>query len=64
MEAAKIPDAADVMVVGCKADGYILAWAVIRTDDKSVFERTPGGVPLACPLPEPVCDTNKSCRSQ
>ncbi len=62
MEAAKIPNATDLMVVGCKADGYILAWAVIRLDDQSVFERTPTGAPLACPLPNPICDTNKGCQ--
>ena len=60
-DAAKIPSASDVMVIGCRADGYITAWAVIRQDDKSIFERTPGPVPLACPLPDPICDANKSC---
>ena len=61
MEAAKIPNSTDVMVLGCQSDGYIIAFAVIRLDDKSVFGRTPSGAPLACPLTDPICDNNKSC---
>ena len=61
MEAAKIPNATDMMVVGCKSEGYILAWAVIRLDNQSVLERTPTGAPLSCPLQDPICDTNKNC---
>jgi hypothetical protein len=60
-EPAEIPNEIDVMVIGCQAEEFILAWAVIRMDDKIVFERTPPGMPLTCPLPDPVCDNNKSC---
>jgi hypothetical protein len=56
----KIANSVDVMALGCRADGYIQAWAVVRMDDLSVSERFPG-TPLACPLPEPVCDDNKNC---
>jgi hypothetical protein len=48
-------------VLGCRADGYIQAWAVLLMNDNSVFERIPPGSPLACPLVEPVCDNNKRC---
>jgi hypothetical protein len=58
---AQISNAIDVLVLGCQADGFIMAWTVIRLDDNTVFERTPTSAPLACPLPEPVCDNNKSC---
>lgn len=58
---AKVANSVDVLVLGCHAEGYIQAWAVIRLDDKSVFQRTPPGAPLTCPLLEPVCDDNKNC---
>ena len=60
MESAQIPDSTDVMVLGCQADGFVQAWAVIRLDDNSILKRTPSEA-LTCPLPEPVCDNNKSC---
>jgi hypothetical protein len=61
IEPAKIANSVDVMTLGCRADGYIQAWVVVRMDDLSVFERMTPGTPLACPLPEPVCDNNKNC---
>ncbi len=59
---APIANTADVMVLGCASDGYVQAWAVILLDDNSVLQRLPSGAPLACPLPDPVCDDNKNCR--
>jgi hypothetical protein len=61
VDPASISNSVDVMALGCDAGGYVQAWAVVRMDDQNVFERTPAGTPLACPLPEPVCDNNKSC---
>lgn len=61
IEPANIPNVTDVMALGCLSNNYVQAWAVVRMDDQSVFERTPSGTPLACPLPEPVCDNNKNC---
>jgi hypothetical protein len=61
IEPAKIANSIDVIVLGCHSKGYIQAWAVVRMDDKSVFERMPPGTPLACPLSEPICDDNKNC---
>jgi hypothetical protein len=61
VDPAKVANSGDVMVLGCRADGYVQAWAVVRVEDKSVFERMPPGTLLACPLPDPVCDNNKSC---
>jgi hypothetical protein len=58
---APIPNSTDVMVLGCQADGFVQAWAVIRLDDNSIMERTPSSPALTCPLPEPICDNNKSC---
>ncbi|HEY3369459.1 MAG TPA: hypothetical protein VGK10_01345 [Prolixibacteraceae bacterium] len=61
---AEIPNSTDVMVVGCKSNGFIKAWAVFRLDNYSIYESQPAGAPLSCPLTEPVCDNNKSCHYQ
>ena len=48
-----IPHTATVSVLGCKANGYISAWAVvIHSQSPQVLSRVPN-VPLACPLAEP-----------
>jgi hypothetical protein len=61
IDPAKVANSTDLLVLGCRSRGYIQAWAVVRMDNQSVFERMPPGTPLACPLPEPVCDDNKNC---
>jgi hypothetical protein len=60
-EPAQIPNSTDVMVLGCQADGFVMAWAVARLDERSVYGRIPSSTELTCPLPDPICDNNKSC---
>jgi len=65
-DAAKIANASEVLVLGCLTDRYeterfIRAWAVLRLEDGQLFERLPAA-PLACPLPDPVCDDNNFCK--
>ena len=60
-EPAQIPNSTDVIVLGCQADGFVVAWAVVRMDDHSIFERMPANAKLDCPLPDPICDNIKSC---
>lgn len=60
LTAAAIPNTAETLVIGCRVDGFIQAWAVALTQEKTVFQRAVPA-PLACPLPEPVCDNNKNC---
>jgi hypothetical protein len=56
------PNTADVIVIGCwEEEYYVQAWAVIMEETGLTHLRAPS-VPLACPLPEPVCDLNGSCR--
>jgi hypothetical protein len=62
---AKIANASDLIVLGCitswtGTDHILQAWAILRLEDNQLFERLPPA-PLACPLPEPVCDNNKNC---
>ena len=58
---AQISNAADVLVIGCKSNGYVIAKAVIRLDDKYIYESINKDAPLACPLEIPTCDNNKIC---
>ncbi len=58
---ALIANASDVMVVGCKVKGYVIARAVIRLTDNKIFESLNRKDPLVCPMVLPVCDNNKSC---
>lgn len=57
---AEIANTAESLVLGCHSDKYIQAWAVVLTADQTVYQRVVEA-PLACPLPEPSCDNNKSC---
>ena len=62
-EPANIGNAVDVVVLGCRVDGYVQAWTVLATDDNSLYTRMPASSgPPTCPLAEPVCDNNKNCR--
>jgi hypothetical protein len=64
------PDAAEVIVGGCKVGqspiyksylNYIdAAFIVISDDSQFVYVRIPDA-PLDCPLREPVCDNNHNC---
>jgi len=58
---AEISNASDVMVLGCKMDRYIQAWAVVNLENNAVFTPLPYTPLVPCPLPEPVCDNNKKC---
>jgi hypothetical protein len=59
-----LPNASDVIVLGCRSiqQGFNLvnALLVVLPDRAIGYVRKPAA-PLACPLPEPVCDTNKNC---
>jgi hypothetical protein len=59
--AAGIANSTDVLVLGCKKNGYIQAWAVVNLENNQVFNPLPSTKLLPCPLPEPVCDNNKNC---
>lgn len=55
------PNAVDVIVLGCKEDGYIDALAVVvEGDETAAYVRQPPS-PLQCPLQQPVCDLNRIC---
>jgi hypothetical protein len=60
-----LPDASDAIVIGCltRPNGaYLLnAAAIVLTTQHLAFRRQPSA-PLACPLPDPVCDNNGNCR--
>lgn len=59
-----LPNASDVVVLGCRdaTQGYVIVSSVLVVlPTRGIsYERTPAA-PLACPLPEPVCDSNKNC---
>jgi hypothetical protein len=60
-----LPNASDVIVLGCRSiqQGFdmVSALLVVLPDRTIGYVRKPAA-PLACPLPEPVCDTNKNCQ--
>jgi hypothetical protein len=58
---ARIANATDVLVVGCKKNGYIQAWAAVGMEKGETFTSLPSTPLTSCPLPEPVCDNNKHC---
>jgi hypothetical protein len=56
------PDASDVIVLGCQADSYIDAIAIVVVADQTmVYTRQPA-LSLQCPLPRPICDENQICQ--
>ncbi len=55
------PHASDVILLGCRQGQLIDAWAVILTKTDTAYMRLLRP-PLNCPLPEPICDNNGSCR--
>jgi len=61
VDAAKITNGSHLMVVGCKEDGFVQAWAVVDRDNNKIYSRISANTTPACPLPEPVCDGNKNC---
>jgi len=56
------PHASDVLVIGCREPKYFDALIVIVLDEQgAVYARTPKS-PLTCPLQQPVCDNNSTCK--
>jgi hypothetical protein len=56
------PHASDVIVIGCREQGYLDALAVILLDEsKAVYTRSPASE-LKCPLSQPVCTNNSVCK--
>jgi hypothetical protein len=59
---AELAHTADALVLGCNAEKYFDALAVITLNgDQAIHIRQPEA-PLQCPLPEPVCNNNSVCR--
>jgi hypothetical protein len=61
---AYFPNAADVIVIGCRHIKPIYvdaALVIVLGQQPKIYLRQPGA-PLVCPLPEPVCDDNHVCR--
>ena len=57
-----IPDGIDALVLGCKGSGSNALMAVLLDGSENrVLSRDPA-VPLACPLPDPVCNDNRECK--
>jgi hypothetical protein len=60
-----LPDASDVIVLGCRVRGQafdmVQAVAVVLPDRGLGFVRDPSA-PLTCPMPDPVCGGNGTCR--
>jgi len=67
LQALPIPNASDAIILGCRENidapawAYVQVWAVFLTHNNILLKRTPS-IPLACPLPEPVCDNNRNCK--
>lgn len=62
----RFPNASDVLVLGCRAVNdarhpTIEAALVVLSEEGVAFRRHPQ-VPLACPMPEPICNNNGKCR--
>jgi len=60
-----LPDASDAIVLGCRLSGQsfnlVQAVALVLPAQELGILRSPAQ-PLACPLPDPVCDANGNCR--
>jgi hypothetical protein len=57
-----MPHLADALVVGCREKNYVDALAVILLDNtQTVYTRSPMSE-LTCPLRQPVCTNNSSCK--
>ncbi len=56
-----LPNASDVIILGCQEDEFINAWGVYLPETGVMHLRQPE-TPLNCPLPEPICDNNGGCR--
>jgi len=57
-----LPHTADALVIGCREKDYVDALAVIILDaTQTVYTRTPMSE-LTCPLRQPVCSNNSSCK--
>lgn len=55
------PHGTDALVMGCRNEEFVDAWAVILPEIDAAYVRQPP-TPLRCPLPEPACDNNGWCR--
>jgi len=60
-----LPNGSDAILLGCRVRGLTFdltqAVALVLPDEGLGLVRSPSA-PLACPLPEPVCDGNGNCR--
>jgi hypothetical protein len=58
---AHVPHAQDVLVIGCRKEEYVDALAVLLMDgSNAVYTRSPLTT-LACPLEQPVCESEGEC---
>lgn len=61
-EIPHFPNSADVIVMGCKSEKEINAFAVsVSGEQGKTYARQPAAA-LQCPLPQPVCDENRVCK--
>ncbi len=57
-----LPHTADALVIGCREKDYVDALLVILLDKtQTVYARSPMSEPT-CPLRQPVCTNNSSCK--
>jgi hypothetical protein len=56
------PNGADVIALGCRGELNNDLAAIILTWPKEILYMRSPESPLACPLPEPVCNDNRVCR--
>jgi hypothetical protein len=61
---SSLPHASDAIVLGCKFReqdySMVSALLVVLPEESAVISRGPGA-PIACPVPDPVCDTSGNC---
>ncbi len=60
LDSPQIPNAADVIVLGCENPNYVQALAVVVKGQPGLQRRWPDA-PLSCPLALPVCNNNNQC---
>lgn len=58
-----IPSGATALMIGCgiRNDTQVHTLIILAPGEPRVFTRDPLA-PMACPIPEPVCDNNHNCR--
>jgi hypothetical protein len=58
----QLPHASDALVIGCRGQNYFDALMVVIMDKTdAVYARSPKSE-LTCPLQQPVCQDNNTCR--